>query len=149
MVSDEDLLAKLPRVRIDRDNADHYRGLLERRLLINRCGDCRTWHHPPRSVCPRCWSRSIAAEEVSGRGQIACVTFLHQGPRAAGIDYVGGRPVAAVELAEQAGLRVSASIVESARDAIIPGAPLELVWQERDGRPVFAFRVLAVEDQRS
>ena len=143
MVSDEDLLAKLPRVRIDRDNADHYRGLLERHLLINRCVDCRAWHHPPRSVCPRCWSRSIQAEEVSGVGEIAFVTFLHQGPRAPGVDYVGGRPVAAVELVEQAGLRVAASIEDSAREAVLPGAPVELLWQERDGQPVIAFRVVA------
>ena len=149
MVSDEDLLAKLPGVRVDRDNADHYRGLLEHRLLINRCSDCRAWHQPPRSVCPRCWSRAVQPEEVCGQGHIAFVTFLHQGPRAPGVDYVGGRPVAAVELVEQAGLRVSASIVDSPRETVVPGAATQLVWQERDGRPVFAFRVVANEVQPS
>lgn len=149
MVSDEELLTKLPNVRVDRDNAEHYRGLLEQRLMINRCEDCRAWHHPPRSVCPRCWSRSVTANQVSGAGHIAFVTFLHQGPRASGVDYAGGRPVAAVELAEQPGLRVPAPIVDSAREAILPGAAVELAWQERDGRPVIAFRVVPEPGQGS
>lgn len=140
--TDEDVLERFPRVRIDHDNIAHYRGLLGHRLLINRCVDCRTWHHPPRPVCPRCWSRDIVAEPVSGEGTIALVTFLHQGRSAPGIDYRGGWPVAAVELAEQSGLRVSAAIVDSARDLVVVGAPVRLVWSERDGEPVASFTVV-------
>lgn len=142
VATDEEVLARFPRVRIDRDNIDHYRGLLEHRLVVNRCSDCGTWHHPPRPVCPRCWSRSVAAEPVSGRGEIAFVTFVHQGRAAPGVDYADGWPVAAVELVEQAGLRVSASIVDSTRDRISVGAPVELVWLDRDGEPVAAFTVV-------
>jgi uncharacterized OB-fold protein len=141
VVDGEEVLARFPRVRLDADNVAHYRGLLEHRLLLNRCADCRTWHHPPRPVCPRCWSREVVAEAVSGRGEIAFVTFLHQGPRAPGVDYEGGWPVAAVELVEQEGLRYAASIVDSPRDRIGVGAPVELVWLERDGEPVAAFTV--------
>jgi hypothetical protein len=137
----DDLLHRLPGVRIDADNEAYYRGLLERQLLLNRCGDCRAWHHPPRSVCPRCWSRQVAAEPVAGHGTIALATFLHQGPR--GVDYAGGRPVAAVELDEQAGLRVTGGVVDSPRERIVVGARVELVWVDRDGVPAAAFRVVA------
>src|SRR6476620_794452 len=74
MLFDEELMDALPGVRVDHDNAPHYRGLLERRLLINRCDDCDTWHHPPRSVCPACWSRSVTATEVRGAGRIGMLT---------------------------------------------------------------------------
>ena len=142
MSLDEALLDQLPGVRLDADNAAWFRGLLERRLMINRCADCRTWHHPPRSVCPRCWSRSVHAEEVTGQGSIALVTFLHQGPKADGVDYAGGRPVVAIELVEQQSLRVTGSIVETPRDAIVVGAPVELTWVVQRGVPAPAFRVV-------
>ena len=141
MLSDEELMDALPGVRLDHDNAPHYRGLLEHRLLINRCDDCGTWHHPPRSVCPRCWSRSVTATDVSGRGTIAMLTFLHQRPRRAGGDRNEPYPVVAVELAEQPGLRVAATVVDAAKDDIVLDAPVELAWVERDGRPVAAFRL--------
>jgi uncharacterized protein len=142
MVSDDELMDALPGVRVDHDNAAHYRGLLERRLLVNRCDDCGAWHHRPRSVCPRCWSRSVTATEVSGQGTIAMLTFLHQRPRRSG----GGDepyPVVAVDLAEQPGLRVAATIVDASHDDIALDAAVELAWIERDGHPVAAFRLVS------
>jgi len=139
MLSDEELMDALPGVRVDHDNAAHYRGLLARRLLVNRCDDCGVWPHPPRSVCPRCWSRSITATEVSGQGTVAMLTFLHQRPRATGDD--GPYPVVAVELIEQPGLRVAATLVDASYADIVLDAAVELAWVERDGRPVAAFRL--------
>jgi len=142
MPSDEELMDALPGVRVDHDNAPHYRGLLERRLLINRCDDCGTWHHPPRSVCPTCWSRSVIATEVRGEGTIAMLTFLHQRPRRAGGDDDEPYPVVAVELTEQPGLRVAATIVGARPGEIVLDAEVELAWVERDGHPVAAFRLV-------
>lgn len=137
MLSDEELMDALPDIRVDHDNAAHYRGLVERRLVLNRCDDCGTWHHPPRPVCPRCWSRSVTATEVSGHGRIALLTFLHQRPRR--VPGAGPYPVVAVELVEQAGLRIAATVVDAELDEIVLDAPVQLVWIERNGRPVPAF----------
>ena len=143
MLSDEELMDALPGIRVDHDNAPHYRGLLERRLLLNRCDDCGTWHHPPRSVCPACWSRTVTATEVRGEGTIAMLTFLHQRPRRAGGDDDGPYPVVAVELIEQPGLRVAATIMDAQPEQIVLDAAVELAWVERDGRPVAAFRLVS------
>lgn len=140
MISDEELLERWPGVRVDHDNAAHYRGMLEQRLLINRCAECRTWHHPPRSVCPRCWSNAVRAEEVSGRGTVAMLTFIHQGSSRAGVDYSNGYPAAAVELVEQAALRVTGTLVDMTREEMRIGAAVELTWLEVGGRPALAFR---------
>lgn len=150
MTTDEELLDAWPRVRIDRDNAAYFRGLMEQQLLINRCGSCRTWHHPPRSVCPRCWSNEIVAEAVSGRGTIDLLTFLHQGPNRPGVDYSGGYPVVAVGLAEQPGLRVAATIVGAGHDDITLGAAVEIDWERYDGGPSPVFRLAdATEGSRA
>jgi uncharacterized OB-fold protein len=139
-ITDAAVFESFPGVAIDHDNIEHYRGILQRRLLVNRCADCGTWHEPARSRCPACWSTRVEPTKISGRGVIALFTVLHHGPPATGIDYQEGHPVAAVELAEQPGLRFTATIVDCKRETLRIGLPVELTWIERVGVPVPAFR---------
>lgn len=135
-----DLLDAFPGVRVDQDNAAHFRGLLERRLLLNRCDECATWHHPPRPICPTCWSTAVTPTDVQGSGRVALITILRQGPRQAGVDYEDGHAVVAVELDEQSGLRVSGTVVGTAADEISIGDQVQLVWTDVGGaapRPDF------------
>ena len=141
-VTDEELLERLPGVRIDADNAAYWRGLLEHRLLLNRCRSCGHWHHPPRPVCPRCWSREIEAAPVSGQGVIDLFTVLHQGPRRPGVDYTEGHVVAGIGLVEQPGLRVAAAVVGTPAGEVRLGSSVRLEWQDVEGRPVPVFRVV-------
>ncbi|MPY91665.1 MAG: hypothetical protein GEV08_00975 [Acidimicrobiia bacterium] len=141
MVPDEGLLDAWPGVRVDADNAAYYAGLLEHRLLVNRCRDCGAWHHPPRSICPRCWSTAVAATEVTGRGRVALFTVLRQGPSRGGADYAAGHPLVAVELEEQIGLRVSGTVVDVPPGAITEAMAVELTWPDGEGAPdVLRFR---------
>lgn len=140
-VTDAELVERLPRVRIDHDNRHYYRGWMQRQLLINRCESCRQWHHPPKPVCPHCWSRDLRPTEVSGHGTIHLLMLLHQGPPAPGVDYsTGPHPVATVELVEQSALRLTSTVVDCAIDDIAIGMPVDLTWIERDGVPFPAFR---------
>ena len=136
--TDEEVLAAFPSLPIDRDNVDHYRGLLQRRLLVNRCADCGHWIYPHRPLCPECWSWDVAPTEVSGEGEVFMFTLIHQerDPDAA-LD--GPVPTAAIELVEQAGLRYLAPIVHCPPDEIRLGMPVRLTWVERDGVDVPAF----------
>ncbi len=72
---------------------------------------------------------------VSGRGTVHLLTFLHQGPPAPGVDYAGGFPLAAIELAEQPGLRVEATVLDCPRDQLRVGLEVELTWMDRTERP--------------
>jgi uncharacterized OB-fold protein len=139
--SDAELVDRFVRVRLDHDNKAFYRGWLEERLLINRCQACGRWHHPPKPICPDCWSTDLVPTEVSGRGTVHLLILLHQGPPAPGVDYAAGpHPVATVELVEQDALRFTSTVVGcSPRDVYI-GMPVELTWIERDGIPFPAFR---------
>jgi uncharacterized protein len=138
--SDETVLDRFPAVRLDHRNKEYYRGLLRRELLVSRCDVCDTWHAPLRPICPSCWSPAVRPVPVSGRGVVRLLTFLHQGPPAPGVDYSGGFPLAAIELAEQPGLRVEATVVDCPRDRLRVGLAVELTWIERDGAPWPAFR---------
>jgi uncharacterized protein len=138
--SDQQVLDSFPNAPIDHDNKEYYRGLLQRRLLVNRCGDCGRWSQPPRGICPACWSDDVAPTEVSGQGTVYLTMFLHQGPQVPGVDYSTPHPVVLVELAEQPGLRVTTTMVDIANEDIRIGMPVELTWIERGGEPVPAFR---------
>jgi uncharacterized OB-fold protein len=140
-VTDEELLRRFPGQRIDHDNREMFRARLDHRLLINRCDDCGLWRHPPRPICPSCWSTRVTPTEVSGTGTIYMAIFLHQGPPAEGVDYHTPYPVVTVELDEQAGLRFTSTVVGSTNEDIRIGRRVELDWIDRAGSPLPVFRV--------
>jgi uncharacterized OB-fold protein len=141
-ISDNELVERYEGVRLDHTNKHFYRGLLDRELRLSRCADCGWWHHRPKPICPRCWSKNVDATPVSGRGTIHLVIFLHQGPPADGVDYQAGpHPVVTVELEEQEGLRFTSTVVDASNDDIVIGTLVGLTWIERDGRPFPAFKL--------
>ena len=142
-ISDDDLVALFAGHPVDQDSAAHYRGRTRHQLLINRCDACGTWHHPPKPICPSCWSTSVTPTEVSGDGTIHLAIFLHQGPPAAGVDYSTPHPVVTVELVEQPGLRFTSTVVGAPNEAITIGRGVRLDWQERGGVPLPVFRLKA------
>lgn len=126
-------------VHIDRDNIAHYRGLMQRRLLINRCDDCGRWIYPHRPMCPACLSWNVTPTEVSGRGKLYMFTLLQQS-RDPDKPLDEPMQVAAIELAEQPGLRYLSQVVDCPQAALRHDMPVELTWVEHGGRHWPAFR---------
>lgn len=140
-IDDTALVERFPWAQLDHDSKHHFRGWLERKLLIRRCDDCGHWHHPPKPVCPKCWSSALTDTEVSGRGTVFMAMRLHQGPPAEGVDYTKGpHPVAVVDLEEPEGVRFTSTIVDCPHEEIVPGLAVELDWIERSGTPFPVFR---------
>ena len=140
-VSDATLVDRFPWVQISHDNKQLFRGWLEKQLLIMRCRDCGRFHHPPKPICPECWSWRLEPTPVSGRGVIHLAMFLRQGAPAPGVDYATGpHPVVPVELEEQPGLRFTTPVVDCPLESIRIGLPVELAWIDRYGAPFPAFR---------
>ena len=130
--TDDEVFAAFPAVLIDRDNIAHYRGLLSGRLLINRCSGCGFWVYPHRPLCPRCLSWEVRPAEVSGQGTVFMFTLIHQERDPSGRLR---EPIvaAAVELAEQHGLRYLARIVNCPSTEVRPDMRVRLTWMARDG----------------
>ncbi len=141
-ISDEEVVAKFKGISLSPDNLDHFRGLLARRLLINRCQECGYWIYPHRPMCPKCWSDSVSAEEVSGKGTLYLWTAYHDPSYHGGPPRVEGYPfpVGAAELPERKALRYVAPIVNCPLEEIQIGLPVEITWQERDGVPFPAWQ---------
>lgn len=137
-VDDRAIFAQLPNLRLDRDNIAHYRGLLAGKLLINRCENCGYWIYPHRPLCPECLSWNVMPTEVSGRGTLFMFTLIHQA-RDPKVRLEEPIAVAAVELAEQKGLRYLSSIVGCPLHKLRHDMPLQLTWVEQGGIQVPAF----------
>jgi uncharacterized OB-fold protein len=100
-------------------------------------------------MCPACWSWKVVPTAVSGRGTVHLFITLHQGPAAEGVDYAKApHPVVTVELAEQAGLRFTGTMVGCALGDIRIGMPVEATWIERNGSPYPAFRPVTSDRAR-
>ena len=140
-VGDEALIQCFPGEPLTHDNRAHYLGRLQRRLLINNCADCGAWHHPPKPVCPQCWSFDIVPTEVSGAGEIHLAIFLHQGPPAEGVDYTTPYPVVSADLDDAPGVRFTATVSGSDNAAITIGSRVRLDWTTRAGSPMPVFRI--------
>ena len=134
---DASVLLAFPDSAIDYDNIEFYRGLLERRFLVNRCAECGHWHVPAQPICPKCWSNDVVPTEVSGAGTVYMLVWLHHGapPSDDGIP----DPVATVELVEQPGLRVSTVLPGVPTDVMQIGLTVQLGWDDRSGVPLPVF----------
>jgi uncharacterized protein len=94
-------------------------GAREGRLMIQRCQACGTYIHLPRPVCRSCRSFDLAPAQVSGRGTVYTFTETHRPFHPFFVDRVPYL-LAAVELEEQAGLRVLSNLV-GLDDSDVPG----------------------------
>jgi uncharacterized OB-fold protein len=98
-------------------------------LRFVRCGDCGYYIHPYVPRCPRCHSKNLAPEAVSGDAFLATYTINHQpwmpGPE---LPYV----VAIVEIAEQREMRLTTNLVNCPHDQIEIGMPLHVTFEHHE-----------------
>lgn len=102
------------------------------RLRFLRCQSCGYFIHPPGPICPRCWSRHLEPEAVSGQATLHSFTVNHQ-RWSPDIDepYVIGL----VRIVEQDDLRLTTNIVNAPPDALAIGMAVQVVFEDHD--PVY------------
>jgi uncharacterized OB-fold protein len=125
----------LPRV-TDR-NRHFWTGGEAGELRFLRCQQCGYYIHPPTPVCPRCHSKELAPEAVSGRATLFTYSVNHQpwmpGPE---LPYV----VAIVSIPEQDDLRLTTNLVDVELDEIQIGMPLEVTFEHHEDVWIPLFR---------
>lgn len=125
---------------IDRDSEAFWTWGREGRLAIYRCADCGNHVHPPVPFCPKCESRDVAPQAVSGRGRVVTFTINHK-------PWVSGLPVpyvlALVAIAEQADVRLACNIVDCAPGDVAFDMPVEVVFEQAEDLWIPLFRPAA------
>jgi uncharacterized protein len=95
-------------------------------LLIYRCQDCGYYVHPPVRFCPRCESRNVDAEPVSGRGSVASFTINHQQWEPdLDVPYV----MALIELDEQPDVRLVTNIINCRPESVRIGMRVQATFE--------------------
>ncbi len=97
-------------------------------LSFLRCQECGYYLHPPLPRCPKCGSREVAPEAVSGRGEVYSVTVNHQ-------SWDGGTEpyaIALVTFPEQEGLRLTTNVVGCPPEDVHIGMPVQVAFEQRD-----------------
>jgi len=122
-------IPKRPLPELNDLNRAFWTGGAEGKILIQRCSDCRHWLHPAGIACPRCLSRNLDTEAVSGMGTIEALTINYQ-PWTPGQDvpYV----IAIVSLDEQVGLQLTTNIVGCDPLLAHIGQRVRVVFEQQD-----------------
>ena len=96
-----------------------------RELVVSCCADCGHLFLPPGPCCPRCWSRRLASQDVSGRGSVFSFAVYRR-------TYHPGMPapyvVALVELEE--GPRLISNIVGCAPEEVEVDMPVRVRFDD-------------------
>ncbi len=115
---------------LDMDNTAFWTGGEKGQLLINCCGDCGYYVHPPTSFCPACESRSVKPEAVSGRAEIVSMTVNHRAwYPGLKVPYV----VALVGLEEQREVQLVTNIVDCDPLAVRIGDKVKVRFEQAEG----------------
>ncbi|HXQ47810.1 MAG TPA: OB-fold domain-containing protein [Caulobacteraceae bacterium] len=112
----------------DSDTAPYWTAAAQRILSLPQCRACGMILFPPKARCPDCLHEHLEWTVLSGRGTLYsyCVMHMRLIP--------GFEPpyvVGVVELAEQAGLRITTNLLHCAVETVRIGMPLEVVFEER------------------
>jgi uncharacterized OB-fold protein len=113
----------------DESTEFYWRAAARRELHILRCRGCRFFIHHPREACPKCESKDLAPERVSGRGTVYSYTIAHHGAAGIAVPFA----LVLVELEEQKDLRVLANLVECPLERVRVELPVEVTFEDVEG----------------
>jgi uncharacterized OB-fold protein len=126
--------------RLDADNEFFWTSGADGKLRFLRCATCGYYVHPPGPVCPRCLTKSLRPEPVSGRATVVTFTVNHQ-PWIPTYDppYV----IALVEIDEQPSVRLMTNVIDCAVDDVSIGMRVEVTFEHNDDVWIPLFRPVA------
>jgi uncharacterized OB-fold protein len=114
---------------LDRDNTPYWKGGENGELLICRCADCGYYIHTPNDFCPKCESRNVAPQPVSGRGTVRSFTVNHK-------QWMPDLPVpyvlALVAIDEQEDVYLPTNIVNCSPEDVIFGLRVKVLFEQRE-----------------
>jgi len=99
------------------------------KLMIARCQSCGNYIHPPQPICPKCFSRDVQPEAVSGLATLASFTVNHQQWMP---DMEVPFVIAIVELEEQPSVRLTTNIVNCPIEDVRIGMKLKVTFEQQD-----------------
>jgi uncharacterized OB-fold protein len=119
--------------------APFWEGCARGELLVQACGACGRWRHPPRPMCPYCRSTDVTWDRTSGTGRVWSFVVPHP-PLLPAYSPLAPYNVIVVELDDDPKIRFVGNLVASAEGAIneldphsiTVGEPVQVVFHQLD-----------------
>jgi uncharacterized OB-fold protein len=119
--------------------AEFWAGAARGELLVQACGACGRWRHPPRPMCPHCRSTDVTWERTSGTGRVWSFVVPHP-PLLPAYAPFAPYNVIVVELDDDPKIRLVGNLVASADGdineidphSIEVGEPVRVVFHQID-----------------
>jgi uncharacterized OB-fold protein len=125
---------------VDRDSEAFWTWGRDGKLAIHRCPECAYYIHPPVPFCPKCESRAVAPQAVSGRGRVVTFTVNHK-------QWVAGLPeryvLALVAIDEQDDVHIPCNIVGCDAAEVRFDMPVEVVFEQQEDLWIPLFQPVA------
>ena len=122
----------LPRI-TDR-NQHYWTGGRDGELRFQRCNQCKYFLHPPAVICPKCLSKDIGIEAVSGRAEVVAYSINYQ-PWMPGPDLPFVLAIVCCE--EQDDLRLTTNVVNCPVDDVVVGMPVQVLFEAHPDEAVW------------
>lgn len=122
-----------------------WKGLMDRKVMLQRCRDCSHTFHYPRILCPQCMSQSLDWVQASGRGTLYTYTICRRPTHPVFADE-SPQLMAVVELEE--GPRMTSTLVNVAEDEISIGMALEPVFERNEEAGITMLRFQPADTDR-
>lgn len=121
------------------DTVEYWESAAKHILKLPFCESCQRYFFYPRATCRYCHSANLAWREVSGKGKLLSYVINHL-PFP---EFQSDEPqvIAIVELDEGVNLLSQVITDSPTPEALQLGAPLEVVFVERDGTTLPFFRL--------
>jgi uncharacterized OB-fold protein len=119
-------------------SAPYWTGLRQSRLLVQRCGHCRTWQFGPEWLCHRCHAFDPEWIEIEPRGKIFSWERVWH-PSHAALKGHGPYIVVLVELPHADGIRVVGNLLGDPMQEVLIGSEVEGVFEHHpDSDPAYS-----------
>ena len=110
---------------VTEDGAPYWEGCHAGELRVQRCSACGHFRWPPSALCPKCLADGTEWTRLSGRGVVYSFIIVHRPQHPA---FFADAPYNVVIVELEEGIRLHASVVECANEAITVGMPVEVVF---------------------
>jgi uncharacterized OB-fold protein len=107
------------------ENAPFYEAARRGELRFQRCGDCSTFRHYPRPICPECQSTRYSWELSKGRGVVYTWTIVH-GPTLP--VFQDQLPYNVVDVLLDEGVHFQSQVLDCPPQEIRAGLPVQAVF---------------------
>ena len=124
-----------PVIENDKLDAPYWEGTRNNKLMVQRCGQCRTWQWGPEWLCHNCHSFDMKWVEVQGNGSIYSWTRCWHPVHPALKDF-GPYIAVVVELPAAGNIRMLGNLLGDVHQKVVIGAPVRAVFEPHDSAKV-------------